>query len=50
MVEGNLDGERPGLRFRLSVARAGLRERGHLARLARQRAALPVLTALTGRW
>jgi hypothetical protein len=50
MVEDNLDGERPGLRFRLSVARAGLRERGHRARLAGQRTALPVLSALTGRW
>ena len=51
MVEDSLDGERPGLRFRLSVARAGLRERGHRARLAGQRAALPVLRALTWtRW
>ena len=50
MVEDNLDGERPGLRFRLSVARAGLRERGHRARLAGQRAAPPMLSALTGRW
>ena len=33
MVEDNLDGEPPELRFRLSVARAGLRERGHLARM-----------------
>ncbi len=50
MIEDSLDGERPGLRFRLSVARAGLRERGHRVRLAGQRAALPMLTALTGRW
>jgi hypothetical protein len=50
MVEDNLDGERPGLRFRLSVARAGLRERGHRVRLAGRRAAPPVLSALTGRW
>ena len=50
MVEDSLDGERPGLRFRLSVARAGLRERGHRVRLAGQRAAPPVLSALTGRW
>ena len=34
MVEDSLDGERPGRRFRLSVAWAGLRERGHRARLA----------------
>ena len=50
MVEDNLAGERPGLRFRLGVARAGLRERGHRARLAGQRAARPMLSALTGRW
>ena len=50
LVEDNLDGDRPGLRFRLSVAWAGLRERGHRARLAGQRAAPPMLSALTGRW
>jgi hypothetical protein len=50
MVEDDLDGERPGLRFRLSLARAGLRERGHRVRLAGQRAALQALSALTGRW
>ena len=50
MVEDSLDGERPGRRFRLSVARAGLRERGHRVRLASQRAAPPVLSAFTGRW
>jgi hypothetical protein len=50
MVEDSLDGERPGRRLRLSVARAGLRERGHRVRLAGQRAARPVLSALTGRW
>jgi hypothetical protein len=50
MVEDSLDGERPGRRLRLSVARAGLRERGHRVRLAGQRAAPPVLSALTGRW
>lgn len=50
MVEDNLDGERPGLRFRLSVAWAGLRERGHRARLAGQRAGPPMLSAVTGRW
>lgn len=50
MVEDSLDGERPGLRFRLSVAWAGLRERGRRARLAGQRAAPPMLSAFTGRW
>ena len=51
MVEDSLDGRRPGWRLRLSVAWAGLRERGHRARLAGQRAALPVLRALTWtRW
>ena len=50
MVEDSLDGRGPGWRLRLSVARAGLRERGHRVRLAGQRAAPPVLSALTGRW
>ncbi len=50
MVQDSLDGRGSGWRLRLSVARAGLRERGHRARLAGQRAALPVLSALTGRW
>ncbi len=36
MVEDSLDGERPGRRLRLSVAWAGLRERGHRVRLASQ--------------
>jgi hypothetical protein len=50
MVEDSLDGRRPTWRLRLSLARAGLRERGHQARRAGQRAAPPVLRALTGRW
>ena len=45
MVEDSLSGRRPTWRLRLGVARAGLRERGHRARLAGQRAALPVLSA-----
>ncbi len=49
MVEDGLNGGRPGRRLRLSVAWAGLRERGHRARLAGQRATLPVLRALTWR-
>ena len=50
MVEDSLDGRRPTWRLRLGVAWAGLRERGHRARLAGQRAAPPMLSALTGRW
>lgn len=30
LVEDTLDGRRPGWRLRLGVARAGLRERGHV--------------------
>jgi amino acid transporter len=37
LVEDSLDGGRPGWRLRLGVARAGLRERGHRARLAGRR-------------
>lgn len=47
MVEDSLDGERPGWRLRLSVARAGLRERGRQARLAGLKAPWH---SLIGRW
>jgi len=47
MVEDSLDGERPGRRLRLSVARAGLRERAHQARLAGQKA---LRRHFTSRW
>ncbi len=40
MVEDSLDGRRPRWRLRLSVAWAGLRERGHRARLTGQKALL----------
>jgi hypothetical protein len=48
MVEDSLDGRRPGLRLRLSVARAGLRERGHQVRLAGQRTAVRAGRGLGG--
>lgn len=50
MVEDGLDGRHPGWRLRLSVARAGLRERGHQGRLASQRAARLVLRGFVGKW
>jgi len=48
MIEDSLDGRRPGLRLRLSVARAGLRERRHQVRLAGQQRALRVARGLGG--
>jgi len=44
MVEDSLDGRRPTWRLRVSVAWAGLRERGHQARLTSQKALLRGLT------
>jgi hypothetical protein len=45
MVQDSLDGRRPTVRLRLSVARAGLRERGHQVRLACQRHRLLLIRA-----
>jgi hypothetical protein len=45
MVGDSLDGRRPTVRLHLSVARAGLRERGHQARLACQRHRLLLMRA-----
>jgi len=44
MVEDSLDGRRPTWRLRVSVAWAGLRERGHQTRLTSQKALLRSLT------
>jgi hypothetical protein len=49
MIEDSLDGGRPTARLRLSVAWAGLRERGHQVRLAGQKTALRVVRGLGGR-
>lgn len=49
MVEDSLAGGRPTWWLRLGVARAGLRERGHQARLAGQKASLRVARGLGGR-
>jgi hypothetical protein len=49
MIEDSLDGRRPGLRLRLSVAQAGLRERGHQVRLASQKRSRRVVRGLGGR-
>lgn len=47
MVEDTLDGGHPTWRLRVSVARAGLRERGHRAGLTGQKT---LLRGLTSRW
>jgi hypothetical protein len=48
MIEDSLDGGRPTARLRLSVARAGVRERGHQVRLAGQKTAVRAGRALGG--
>jgi hypothetical protein len=48
MIEDSLDGRRPGLRLRMSVARAGLRERVRQVRLAGQKGALRAVRGLGG--
>jgi hypothetical protein len=48
MIEDSLDGRRPGLRLRLSVARAGLRERGRQVRLAGQKRSRRIARGLGG--